>query len=160
MPIVMVRIDDRLIHGQVVVGWCSKLKPDRLVVCDDEVAQSAWLREIYEDAAPDYKTSICTIEETVRLFKSETLRFEKVVLIVPSPNVVARLLERSLKFDKVIVGGMHHQVGKRKIADFIYVDEQDIKHFKTLVDKDIELVGKDVPNCKSINVPRLLGFTK
>lgn len=159
MPIEMVRIDDRLIHGQVVIGWCSQLKPDRLIVCDDEVAQSQWEREIYEDAAPDYKTSIYTVEETFHVLKGDKLQSEKIILIVPSPGVIVQLLQRGLKFDQVIVGGMHYQSGKEKVLDFIYVDAIDVSHFQFLFDHGVKLIAKDVPSCKPIDLAKKLNLT-
>ena len=48
MPIVLFRVDERLIHGQVVVGWGSKLRPDRFLVVDAALATSEWEQELYK----------------------------------------------------------------------------------------------------------------
>lgn len=158
MSIELIRIDDRLIHGQVVVGWCSYIHPDRLVLCNDEVAKSDWDREIYKEAAAGYKISICSVEETVKLLQNELMNKEKIILIVDSPRVVVQLLNLGLKIDKVNVGGMHYQEGKRKITSFLYVDDEDIKYFHILKNRNIKLEGRDVPNCKAIDIAKCLGL--
>lgn len=152
MKIAMIRIDDRLIHGQVVVGWCPEIRPDRLILCDDEVAQSEWDREIYEDAASIYQTTICNVAETVQLIQSEEFIDERVFVIIGSPAVAVQLLNAGVALKKIIVGGMHFQPGKRKVADFIYVDDDDISHLKYLVRNDVAILGQDVPNCKPIDL--------
>ena len=158
MPLEMIRIDDRLIHGQVVVGWCPTLKPDRLILCDDEVAQSEWEAEIYKDAGSDYQTSIYTVAEAAAVLQSEKFKNEKLFLIVGSPKVIVRLTDLGLKINKVIVGGMHHEPGKRKILDFVYIDDQDLECFRVLTERRVELEAKDVPTCKSFDLGKRLGL--
>ncbi|MFQ5824637.1 MAG: PTS system mannose/fructose/N-acetylgalactosamine-transporter subunit IIB [bacterium] len=158
MPIELIRIDDRLIHGQVVIGWCPYIQPDHLVLCNDEVANNEWEREIYKEAASDYQISICSVDETVKLLQSKELKNKKIFIIVDSPGVVVQLLNLGIKIDKVNVGGMHYQAGKRKIAPFIYVDDEDITNFRFLKIHDIELEGRDVPICKSIDIAKSLGL--
>ncbi len=158
MPLEMVRIDDRLIHGQVVVGWCPTLKPDRLILCDDEVAQSEWESEIYRDAGADYQTSICTVVETAEALRSNQFQHEKIFLIVGSPEAIVRLTDLGLKIVKVIVGGMHYEPGKRKILDFVYIDDNELKCFRILAARNVFLEAKDVPSCKSYNLAQKLGL--
>lgn len=156
MPLEMLRIDDRLIHGQVVIGWCPNIKPDRLILCDDEVAQSEWETEIYKDAGSDYQTSIYTVAETAEALKSNQFKHEKLFLIVSSPEVVVRLMDLGLKINKVVVGGMHHQPGKRKILDFVYIDDEDFECFRVLNERKVFLEAKDVPTCKSFDLAKKL----
>ena len=156
MAIELLRIDDRFIHGQVVVGWCPYLNPDRLILCDDEISRSDWEIEIYREAATDYKTSVCSVEETVRLLENNEVACEKVLLIVESPAVTVKLLNLGVAITKVNVGGMHHQPGKRQVAPFIYINDEDLENFKILAHNHILIQGMDVPNCKPIDLIKLL----
>ena len=160
MPVEMLRIDDRLIHGQVVVGWCPVVKPDHLILCNDEVAQDEWSRQLYQDASPDYRTSVCGLEDTIALLKSKEAQDEKTFLVVEAPKDVLRLLDLGLNIDKVVIGGMHHQPGKRKIESFIYVDDEDCNDFQELVHRNVTLEGKDVPSCKPYHLAELLCLSK
>ncbi len=157
MSIAMLRIDDRLIHGQVIIGWCPCIQPDHIVLCNDEVARDPWEREIYTDAASGYPISICTVEETVRLLQNEKLRDKKVLLVVDSPRVVVQLIKLGLRIDKVIVGGMHYQTGKRQITPFVYVDDEDIECFHFLKNHCVQLECKEAPGSESIDLAKLLG---
>src|SRR3990172_521347 len=124
MPLVQVRIDDRLIHGQVVVGWRTTLKPGRIVLCSDEVATSDWQRTIYMSAVPeDLIASVLTIKETIETILSSGDDKERILLLVDSPKSIVRLVEAGVNIPEVNVGGMHFRPGKNQIAPFIFVDE-------------------------------------
>jgi mannose/fructose/N-acetylgalactosamine-specific phosphotransferase system component IIB len=158
MPIEMIRIDDRFIHGQVMVGWCPVLKPDRLILCDDRIADDDFGRQIYTEAAGDYKVTISSVAGTTELIKNNVFENEKILILIESPKVATQLLELQLPFDKVNVGGMHHQPGKRLVANYIYVDDEDLKHFRTLVQHNIVLEGRDVPTCRPLDLTKTLGL--
>jgi len=159
MAIQMIRIDDRLIHGQVVVGWCPHLRPDRIILCDDEIAHSEWERQVYCDAAAGYQASVCTVQETQELVQRSETAPEKILIIVESPKIAFQLLEFPIGFNKVIVGGMHYAPGKRSIASFIYVDDEDMNYFRMLLQKNIRIEGRDVPTCRPIDVVSRLGLS-
>ncbi len=151
-----VRIDDRLIHGQVVVGWCPLLKPDRIVLCDDEIAKSEWERQVFREAACEYQVIICNVQETVGLLRDSQSKNEKVFLIVESPVSIVALVQGGADIDEVVVGGMHYEAGKTRIADYIYVSEQDREHFRFLRGKNVRLIGQNVPSSKPLQLSTLL----
>jgi mannose/fructose/N-acetylgalactosamine-specific phosphotransferase system component IIB len=158
MAIAMVRIDDRLIHGQVVAGWCPVIHPDYLILCDDDIASSDWECQLYKDAALEYETSVLTVAETAELLQGPTLDSKKVFVVVASPRTVVRLLDHGLQLSRVVVGGMHFQPGKRRINDFIFIDDDDLKSFELLLQRGVALEAKDVPTCKPIDLAALLGL--
>ena len=154
MPLVLVRIDDRLVHGQVVVGWGIHLQPDRIILCNTSIASSPWEKEIYmgaEAMAPYPLTiSVFTIDETL-LFLNENDK-EKIILLVETPQEVLELVKNGLKVEKINIGGMHYKQGKQRLAPYIFVDEQDISSFKEISKMKIELEGRDVPTGKRIDI--------
>lgn len=158
MPLVLVRIDDRLIHGQVVVGWGIQLSPNRIILSSDEIASSSWEKEMYmgaEATAPfPLAISVLTIDETI-LFLTEN-QTEKTILLVEAPKEILTLIEKGLKIEKVNVGGMHYKPGKRRLAPYIFVDEEDITAFKKMRDMNIVLEGQDVPTAKKIDILKAL----
>ncbi len=158
MALTMVRVDDRLIHGQVVVGWCPFIKPDKLVLCDDEIAKDEWEAEIYKDAAGEYQTCICSVEAAAELLKQAENSKERLFLLVASPHVLVQLLQLGVNFDKVVVGGMHYQSGKRKITNYVYIDDEDLKDFQFLASHKVRIEAKDLPHCKSIDLAKQLGI--
>ncbi len=159
MPLIQVRIDDRLIHGQVVVGWRNVLKPERIILCSDEVANSEWQRTIYMSAVTnDITASVLTLEETVKAFNDHIYDDERLLLLVDNPKTVVELVKAGVEIREVNVGGMHFRPGKNQIAPFIFVDEEDVQYLKILHDKNIELDGRDVPTRPSVDIPKVLKF--
>ena len=158
MSIDMVRIDDRLIHGQVVAGWCPVINPDSLILCDDDVAASEWESQLYKDAAFEYETLVFSVNQTVELLHGKSLESKKVFVVVNSPKTVVRLLDGGLPIARVVVGGMHFQPGKREIADFIFIDDDDLSQFRILRNRGVTIEAKNVPTCKAIDILSLLGL--
>ena len=161
MPLVLVRIDDRLIHGQVVVGWGKALHPERIALCSDEVAHSDWQRAIYLSAVTeDMEASVLTVDETVEAFQKDEFKSERVILLADSPKAIVSLVEQSVPITSVNVGGMHFKPGKKQIANFIFVDDEDIENFRILHSKGISLEGRDVPTCAAVDIAKVLRFNE
>ena len=159
MPLVMIRIDDRLIHGQVVVGWGSVLNPDRILLSSDEVAAVEWQRTIYLSAVPDHlHASVLTLDDTIKALTTNEFGDEKVLLLVDSPRSIIYLVDNGVKVTEVNVGGMHFKPGKNQISPFIFVDEKDIADFRVLCGKGIKLEGRDVPTRTPVDISGVLGF--
>ncbi len=159
MPLVQVRIDDRLIHGQVVVGWRNVLKPQRIMLCSDEVATSDWQKTIYMSAVTnDIAASVLTLKETIAVLHSNQVEKERILLLVDTPKSVVDLVDAGVDIHEVNVGGMHFRAGKNQIAPFIFVDEEDIAQFRRLHDKGIKLEGRDVPTRTPIDIAHALRF--
>ena len=160
MPLILTRIDDRLIHGQVVVGWGNYLKPDRIILCSNAIANIPWQKEIYSTAgtlAPyDVAISIWTEAETLEYFQENKFDKEKVILLIETPQELLNLIEKSAPIKNVNIGGMHFRQGKKQLAPFIFVDTDDLKYFKILKNKNIKLEGQDVPNSKKIDVTEII----
>jgi len=160
MPLVQVRIDDRLIHGQVVVGWRSVIKPQRIMLCSDEVANSDWQKTIYLSAVPaDVAASVFTLKETVAYLMGAEVKKERILLLVDTPKTIVELVEAGVAIAEVNVGGMHFKPGKNQIAPFIFVDDDDIRYFRWLYDRGIKLEGRDVPTRTAVDIGRVLKFT-
>jgi len=149
MSLLMVRVDDRLIHGQVTQGWGSVLHPDRYVVVNDSAASSQWERELYEASAPE-GTSVVVLEmsEAATSLQSWLDREEDVIVLVESPRDALRLYETGLSFESLNVGGLHFKEGRRRILPFVCVNEEDIKALEALQDCGVEIECADVPGCE------------
>ncbi len=159
MRLAMIRIDDRLIHGQVVVGWGNLIKPDRILLASDEVATVEWQRTIYLSAVPEHlAASVLTLKDTIDALKNAEFGNESILLLVDSPKSVVTLVENNIAIKEVNVGGMHFKPGKNQISSFIFVDQEDIDNFKVLCDKGIRLEGRDVPTRSPVDICKVLGL--
>ena len=143
----LLRIDDRLIHAQVVIGWGRVMNPDRIVVAHDAVAASEWERNLYGTAVPsDIKVSILSLEETARRAAGGVFDKEKVILLVREPGSVLALVDLGLPVELVNVGGLHYAEGKEKIMDDVYLDAEERRAMRELVKRGIRLEAQALPD--------------
>jgi len=157
MALVLARIDDRLIHGQVTIGWCSTLNPDRIIIVSDEIAQNEWEKELYQSAVPfNIAVSIFTISEAAKALISKTFDNERIIFLAESPAVYVQLVKQGAYFPQINIGGMHYAKNKRRILPYIYVDENDIQNFQFLAEQEIELLCQDLPQGKKANLLTLI----
>ncbi len=160
MPLVLVRIDDRLVHGQVVIGWGNVLHPDRILLCNDEIAGSQWERELYTGGASDgVAVEVLSVREAAQRLTKSRYGEERLFLLVESPKEIVELLDQGVSITTVNVGGMHHRPGKKQVAPYLFVDDQDRHWFQELYARHVELVGQDVPSGKKLDIPKLLKLT-
>jgi len=157
MSLVLIRIDDRLIHGQVTVGWGSYLNPDRIILVSDEVARNDWEKELYKSCVPyNITVSILSVDEAAASLGDAASADERVIMLVESPSDIVGLIERGAAFQQVNIGGMHYKSGKKKILPFVYVDENDIGDFKKIMEHNVELVCQELPQSKKTSLAALL----
>ncbi|MBU0742788.1 PTS sugar transporter subunit IIB [bacterium] len=155
MPLVLARIDDRFIHGQVTVGWSRKLQPDRIILCNDKIAADPWQSRVYASSVPpQMRVSVLDRESTARFLAGDGMldRGEDIILLVGSPIDMQDLHRRGLPIGEVNVGGMHYMKGKRELLEFVYVDKRDLKALRALQDDGVRLVAQTVPGVKAIEL--------
>ena len=158
MPFVLVRIDDRLIHGQVVMGWGHALSPDRIILYHGEIARNPWERKLCECSYADsgVRVCVCSLEQSLQYFQSEEFAREKTILLVESPKDLLHLLACGIQISAVNVGGMHFREGKVKLNSYIYVDAEDIEFFRRISERGIKIEGQDVPTAKKVDVMSMI----
>lgn len=146
MPILLYRVDERLIHGQVIVGWGNRLKPDQIVLANDQVASNPWERELYLACVPpEIKTVILTVDEAALLISKDQCQPEKTFVLVDSPADILRMLQQGVKIKSVNVGGIHSKPGRKKILPYLFLSPQEISAFKSIISSGVECECRDVP---------------
>ena len=153
MPVILARVDDRMIHGQVTVGWSQQLQPDRIVLANNEIAADPWQSRVYASSVPPkIKVSIFSIAETVSQLSKEAMYNQRVILLTASPGEMAELARLGAALAEVNIGGLHFSVGKKEMLPFVYVDRQDLTAMCRLLDQGIELFAQQVPGGKSMDL--------
>ena len=158
MPILLYRVDERLIHGQVVVGWGSRLHPDRYLVVDDELASAVWEQELYELSVPG-GVEVEFVEVTGARERLEEWRDAGADSVLLTRTVEAMLeLARGggLRGEEVNLGGIHHEPGRTKTLSYIYLDEEDRARLRELEEEDVTVVARDLPGSTAVELERLL----
>lgn len=153
--IVLTRIDNRLIHGQVATQWCGVVGANLLLVANDEVAKDEFRQGLMNMAAPAYaQTRFFTIEKTCAII-GKASPSQKIVIICETPQDVLRLVEGGVPITSVNIGNMHMSEGKRQVATSVAVNDDDVATFRKLQDLNVELYIQRVPDTGKENVNKL-----
>lgn len=147
MPdIVLTRIDNRLIHGQVATQWCGFVGANLLLVANDEVAGNEMRQGLMNMAAPGYaQTRYFTIEKTCAIIDKASPQ-QHIAIICENPQDVLRLVEGGVPIKKLNIGNMHMADGKRQVATTVAVNDDDVACFKKLQELGVELEIRRVPD--------------
>jgi PTS system mannose-specific IIA component len=146
MPILLYRVDERLIHGQVVVGWGNSLKLNQIVLANDQVASNTWERELYLACVPpEVKPVILSVDQAAQGITSGRFEPQRTMVLVDSPFDVLSLLRLGVKIQSVNVGGMHSKTGRRKILSYLFMSAEEIAAFETIMSAGVECECRDVP---------------
>ena len=151
--LILFRIDDRLIHAQVVVGWGRKLRPDRILLADDRVSAEDWERELYASAAePDFRASVLSLARAVEQIRGGVFDSEKIFLLVRGPAEAMAMIEMGLEAKEMNVGGLHFREGREQITENVWVDEEERGVLRDIVKKGITLEARALPGDKRITI--------
>ena len=153
MPILLTRIDDRLIHGQVVVGWAQSLKADHIVVINDEIVKNDMQKFLFRMATPtDIKLSILDINETAERLKKREFDDDSVILLAKTPKDIYALIQKGGKIGEVNIGGMHFGKDKVQLFDAIFVDAEDVEMIEKIRDAGVDMEVRMVPTDSRKNI--------
>ena len=158
MPFSLVRVDDRTIHGQVVLGWSNYIHPHRIILCNDEIAATEWEKDLYESSFSDTDTQINVLDcaELQQYVQGEDYSRERCILLVENLRDAIHLLNINIPFNNINIGGLHYSDGKRGLTDYIFLDDDEIKCFGELESRGITIEGQDLPGSKKIDVMKLI----
>lgn len=147
MPnILLTRIDNRLVHGQVGVTWTKTIGANLIVVADDVVSEDKMQQSLMTVTA---KSSGCgvrffSIEKTAAIIGNAAPE-QKIFIVCRTPHDVRRLVELGVELKDVNVGNMHFSEGKRQLSKKVYVDDKDMEDLKFLASKGLNVYIQDVP---------------
>lgn len=144
--ILLTRIDNRLIHGQVGVTWTMTLGANLILVADDETANNKTVQEIMSLTAESSgaSTRFWTIEKTINTVHKAAPR-QKIFIVCKTPHEARLLIEGGVPIHELNVGNMHFSKGKHQISKKVYVDDDDLTDFKAIEEKGVNIFIQDVP---------------
>ena len=152
--ILLTRIDNRLIHGQVATQWNASIGASLIIVANDEVAQNTMRQNLMKMAAPsDTGLAFCSLADTAATCAAAS--DQTIFLVVETPQDVLALVKDGVPITKVNIGNMHMAEGKRQVATAVAVDDLDVIAFRELMDRGVELEIRRVPTTPAEPVARL-----
>lgn len=146
-----IRIDDRLIHGQVATMWTNELGATRIMVINDEVANNDMQKSLLRMAAPpNVSTSIITRETAVKNISSGKYKGQKVFIVVKSPLDILYLLNNGLDIKEINVGNMSAKSNTEVIKTTISVTKEEKEAFKELIERGVEVTAIMTPEAPKV----------
>ncbi len=152
MDCVLVRIDNRLVHGQIIEAWIPFLKASRIVVVDDDVASDFFRVTVIKMAVPsEVEVIIQGVEEFVRdaLSKGDDTR-----TIVLFSNIWDSLRAYALgfTFERLNIGNIYNEDCRQKLSACVLLGEQDLSSIRTLMQHGVNIEVRRVPRERPVNI--------
>lgn len=161
MPIALYRIDDRLIHGQVVVGWGQPLDLGFVVLVDDEVADSEWEQELYRmGVPPEMRVYFHGVEAAAAALAALQADAEPGILLAGDIDTMMRLVERADgSIPAVNVGGVHHSPGRTPRLRYVFLTPAEEGALRVIERLGVVVTAQDVPGARPVSLDELVSGT-
>ena len=156
MTLVLNRIDDRLIHGQVVVGWGQPLDVRFIVLVDDAVAASEWEQELYRMGAPPemevYFVNVAAAIEELPRYRADSRHG---ILLTGDIDTMRRLVEGG-GISTINLGGIHHRTGRTQRLRYVFLNEDEETALRELAARGVAVTAQDVPGARPVPLDDIL----
>jgi len=142
----LVRIDDKLVHAQIIWGWKQALKARYVIVANDEAAHDELKKKMLTSAVNDMGTAgdipvveILSLAEAADELKRPEILQKRLILIVSRPADAVSLIEKGVDIESISVGWMSASPGKKRLLKTVFVDDRDIEAFRDLIGKGVSV---------------------
>lgn len=154
--LVFTRIDDRLIHGQVVAAWLRSYdNVSHILVIDDKVRQDPFMHEMFSLLVPSGITiEIRSVDEAIEKFKAGLDK--PTMVIVKSPLTIKRLVDGGIEIPFVNIGGMGMTPGRKKLYQNISSSDEENEIIRELLKKGVKIEIQIVPSQKKVDITKVL----
>ena len=156
MTLVLNRIDDRLIHGQVVVGWGQPLDVRFILLVDDAVAASEWEQELYRMGAPPemdvYFLNVSAAIDELPRYRADSRHG---ILLTGDIETMRRLVEDA-GVSTINLGGIHHRTGRTQRLRYVFLNEDEEIALRELAARGVAITAQDVPGARPIPLDDIL----
>jgi mannose/fructose/N-acetylgalactosamine-specific phosphotransferase system component IIB len=157
MPVSLLRIDDRLIHGQVVAGWIPFLRAESVLVASDTAAEDETQTTMMRLALPDsVRLEVLPVAQAAShpCWSGDDAR--RSLVLVAGPQAALALLERGARFSSVNVGGLHYSAGKIQLGKAIFLSEADRAALREISARGVRLEGRALPAERGLDILGLI----
>lgn len=153
MSIVLFRVDERLIHGQVVVGWARRLGPSRIVVVDDELAADALEQSIYRTGLPaEIRADFWSVADALARLPDVDAADEPTFVLTATLAAMARLASEGVPVREVNIGGIHRGAGRKRVLPYVSLDADEERLIEDLERLGVQVVARDVPTAAPVRL--------
>jgi len=152
MPILVNRVDDRLIHGQVVVGWGRPLGIDLIILVDDQVSETPWEQDLYRMAVPpEIELRFASVAEAARSLAAWQAAPRRSLLLTGDIGTMAALNAADGSVVQAInLGGVHHRPGRTQRLPYLYLTDDELGCLRQLEARGAKVTAQDLPTAAAV----------
>ena len=151
MSVALYRIDDRLIHGQVVVGWGQSLQAGFVALVDEAVRASEWEQELYRMGVPgSVEVRFAGVAEAVEEVGAWEADPRTGIVLTGDIATMAALCAGAPSVRRVNVGGIHFRPGRTERLRFVYLSDEEAAALRALAAAGVEITAQDVPTAAPV----------
>ena len=152
----IVRVDDRLVHGQVVVGWGRAVGLRHLVLVDDAIRASPWEQDLYRMGVPrGVNIEFVSVPEAAAAFEQWRGDGERTMLILADVATVVRLCALA-EVRAVQLGGIHQAEGRRERLPYVFLSDQEAEALRALETRGVAITAQDLPSSRPVTLEELV----
>jgi len=157
MNIVLARIDNRLIHGQVLESWVPTLRANCIIVANDEVADAVMQKILMQAAVPrGIRVIVDKVDAVAQLFHTDELVGSRVLLLFSTASDARKAIESGIPLKKLNLGNMHAGSGKLQCSCTIFLDPDDVTDLQKIEGYGVRITSQCVPSERSIEWKKML----
>ena len=157
MPVEVFRVDDRLIHGQVVVGWGRALPLGFIVLVDESVAANEWERDLYRlGTPPDMNLFVETVDSAAARMAEFQARPDRGMVLTADVATMNRLSLAVPSIARVNLGGMHYRAGCAQRLAYVFLTPGDAATLSEMAARGIVVTAQDLPGADEVPLSELL----
>jgi mannose/fructose/N-acetylgalactosamine-specific phosphotransferase system component IIB len=157
VAIELYRVDDRLVHGQVVLGWGQPMCAGFIVLVDDVVAGNDWERELYRmGTPPGMDIYFETVESAAKRLPEFNARPDAGILLAGDVATMDRLTAAAPAIQGVNIGGLHHRTGRAPKLAYVFLSPDEEAGLAAMAARGVVITAQDVPASDPVAVETLL----
>jgi len=156
MPLALHRIDDRLIHGQVVIGWGRPLGVGFIALVDDQVASSDWEQDLYRmGVPPEVEVFFASVIEAARRAPEWRSDPRPGILLTADIATMVAFRQKAPPVEEVNLGGLHHKPGRSLRLPYIYLTDDEYRSLEALGASGTRVTAQDLPTAPAVPLEAL-----
>ena len=158
MSLDLFRIDERLLHGQVIVGWGMRLHIDYYVIVDDEVAANTWESDLYSAGLPTgVDAHFVSVADAVARFEELDAHPGRGALLTRDPGPMRGLAEAGLlEGRRINVGGMHAGELRRRVLPYVHLSATEVSDLEAIAERSSKITARDLPAAREVPLEELV----
>jgi PTS system mannose-specific IIB component/fructoselysine and glucoselysine-specific PTS system IIB component len=152
----MVRVDDRLVHGQVVVGWGRAMRLRRIALVDDAISVSDWEQELYRMGVPDgMEIEFASVAGAADAFPRWDADGDRTMVLVGDVETLTRLTAVA-PVTRVNLGGIHQAAGRRERLPYVFLSDAEAAALEALAARGVAISAQAVPTTAPVPLAEVL----